>query len=48
MTLGGLLSDISGFSKHSKVYIEEEYNNYYLIIIDAETGYYNKTRIPKK
>lgn len=44
MELGDLLSSISNFSKYSKVYIEGDC----LVIVDAETGYVDKTRIPKR
>lgn len=44
MELGNLLSSISNFSRYSKIYIEEDC----LVIVDAETGYVNKIRIPKQ
>ena len=42
MELGNLLSSISKFSRYSKVYIEEDY-----LVIIADDGYVDKTRIPK-
>lgn len=44
MELCNLLSSISKFSRYSKVYLEGDC----LVIIDAETGYVDKTRIPKQ